>query len=154
MRFTLHIYRPTQQCFGISLQWRETEVLERMMTTLLRDCARTRKKKLKWTTLLIIDFGCSQEYLQCRCRVQRVLSLQMYQWHQTTLGSRYSWSTILHSLHQSQYEWWRWQDLTIDPKFGVLSCQACKHTKNYDSARATATTQTKSQLLCKYSTLG
>lgn len=75
------------RCFGISLQWRETGVLERMMTTLLGDCARTRKKKLKWTTLLIIDFGCSQEYLQYRCRVQRVLSLQMYQWHQTTLGS-------------------------------------------------------------------
>lgn len=29
------------------------------------ESARRRKKKPKWTTLLIIDFGCSQEYLQC-----------------------------------------------------------------------------------------
>ncbi len=63
------------------------------------ESARRRKKKPKWTTLLIIDFGCSQEYLQCGRGVQRVLSLQVYQWHQTALGSRYSRSTILHPLH-------------------------------------------------------
>lgn len=44
----------------------------------------------------------NQKHLQCQCRVQRVLSLQVYQWHQTTLSSRHSRSTIFHPLYQSQ----------------------------------------------------
>ena len=46
--------------------------------------ASTSQKKPKWTRLLMIDFGCGEKHLQCQCRIERVLSLQVYQWHQAT----------------------------------------------------------------------
>jgi len=55
-----------------------------MMVTLHPRCV-NKSKKQKWTRLHN-RFASGEEYVQCQCAVQGVLSLQMHQWHQKTFS--------------------------------------------------------------------
>ena len=56
--------------------WSDRTIDERFTWT----SARTGEKKAKWTTLIIIDFGCGTKHLQCECGVEGLLLLQIDKW--------------------------------------------------------------------------
>ena len=61
-------------------QWREAGAIEQLMNVLHGQVRSSGEKKAKWTTLIIIDFGCGTKHLQCECGVEGLLLLQIDKW--------------------------------------------------------------------------
>ncbi len=96
----LKTYRLTRAVYWHYKQWREAGAIVQLMSVLHEQVREQVKKKAKWTTLIIIDFGCAEKHVQCECGFEGILLLQGNEWDQTASGSRYLGVSLLHTLYK------------------------------------------------------
>ena len=112
--------RPTPQCSGIT----NTGVQRVSSTRFSRRCIHRYENAPKKTALDAIAnhrLTSCKKYVQCRDWIQRILSLQMHQWHQATSRHWYFGVAVLYPLHESKCLWRPGVNWTVESPSGLLS---------------------------------
>ncbi len=104
-------YRLTRRCFGITSSGVAKKCGMRSRLHYTRKCGNS-PKKTKMDALVNHWLTSCEEYVQRQRRVQRILSLQKHQWHQTPSCCRYVGNAFLYALHPSKH--YRWPRLNWD----------------------------------------